>query len=1500
MILRPRPIVFALAGLLLSLRAAPARAEDEVVEQALIPDRVWSAARLRTALDPTDPDTVWVGHIQDPTWTAGGTMTAGGYGPYRVGRGPNRPRRAGVPTTLGGDGTWDFDRFQGPASPGGAETDSLQGWWPIARAYQSGATTFPDWRRPFFGLDYGNQVNYVINQGSPKRTFGVTGLWHRDRGDQATGSPDTIPGTNVRPVLWSPTELGGPDSHASAWMGMRSHGDLTHRDAIGLGGTGNPFNASLLQYQGNNGFNATGSVALNGTDHNFPGYGSQMDQMLYRDIALGEADGLTISFNFSTAMSTAKNATPGVQVGWFDKDPISPAATGVDPFMAPTNDGNFISAAGAGAGAPCDSFMVYIGVPVDDSNVQFSAPLVVGGNPITTVYDPRRRWFSEVLRIDGPCLPGSPCGILGKELMSVAGVQGPTSVSIDVLALYHEVLQAIKDADGTVGDGGVVRLVFRVKTNRGFDDENRGNPAATFDSGTRGAAIVDNVVVNGWPAAEGDFEAEDAINNDPAVSAFDAWKSTGKPPAVYWHPHTVAPGGGLPFNDPCGGLDNPNRACNLYGKIVTPGDHDDLERNGGPFGTNLMDRQKWLVSPTINLASSGNGPGAYNAMGIDDEVARTTFDYALYSSLYNAALVNAPTATGIFVSVGAQSYPARQANGNICWGEARHTASIFFQGSRTCLETFHTLSTGSIGFKANGLIRTTNADNRPDSLRVYLQIMTRCYTGTAIPEAECAPTSGDQVGVYFDNISLALIDSPAPVAMSIPIWGLINDAFPANPDATLIPAGFDTTAAQIRIGRNVAGLTNTVTRPSVAGDSMVVTAPGGAQRLDLVFRVLPGPGNHVTIGSKASGVARRPDAVPRVAATPGDGSFFGEIMAQPGEFASASSHVGQGPGGSDWSQHIWNSARMDTVELNLFPTASNAGVVGLTPGVWRSTYHESDPKFATLGAVKNICVMPNPAGPANSTNIACDGTGWGAYGAGSGWNGMTTTREHTKIIPDGLLTPGSHVQYFFRKSAVASPAVFTTGPDTSFIFQPAEGNTDGHRWQQFGVLPDRWKDGAWSVEDRSAPAPACMLYVDWCDRRGDERTWVGIADSIGATSPERRGAHNGWRARGDQDITVAVATDTSIAVYPHGGQPGTIWDMFGVKGAENTTTTGSLGSRLATSATGLMAGKDTRGGPTGAMLRHYYRILFALTGDLGAGNIGPYPDKGDNDIALLQDFATGVAGTPRPRAVWFQGDAFVEGQVTGGAMGHPTFTTTFFGAQLASGDYRGYAQNTTDNLDLTPFPPTVTDGSLYGVNNNCRTANDVLSLAGGVGAVVAARYADSPVGPNPKIASIYAPSSLPAATHPMITLVNGWRISSLGSWKTLTSQGTIGYHHQVFTNLFAALNCALAPGGPVAVGETPNPAPASFLTLRSANPMGDPGATIAFGLTRREPVELRVYDVAGRVVRTLARREFAAGEHQVVWDGSDDAGRRVPRGVYFYQLRTPSFVSQKKLAVLGR
>jgi len=47
---------------------------------------------------------------------------------------------------------------------------------------------------------------------------------------------------------------------------------------------------------------------------------------------------------------------------------------------------------------------------------------------------------------------------------------------------------------------------------------------------------------------------------------------------------------------------------------------------------------------------------------------------------------------------------------------------------------------------------------------------------------------------------------------------------------------------------------------------------------------------------------------------------------------------------------------------------------------------------------------------------------------------------------------------------------------------------------------------------------------------------------------------------------------------------------------------------------------------------------------------------------------------------------------------------------------------------------------------------------------------------------------------------------------------------------------------------------------------------------------LAIYDVRGRVVRTLARGVSGAGLHEVTWDAADEAGRRVSPGLYFATL----------------
>ena len=89
--------------------------------------------------------------------------------------------------------------------------------------------------------------------------------------------------------------------------------------------------------------------------------------------------------------------------------------------------------------------------------------------------------------------------------------------------------------------------------------------------------------------------------------------------------------------------------------------------------------------------------------------------------------------------------------------------------------------------------------------------------------------------------------------------------------------------------------------------------------------------------------------------------------------------------------------------------------------------------------------------------------------------------------------------------------------------------------------------------------------------------------------------------------------------------------------------------------------------------------------------------------------------------------------------------------------------------------------------------------------------------------------------------------------------------------------------------------------LGAAHPNPSAG-TMAFSFTmaKQGPASIRVYDVAGRLVRTLVDGSAEAGPHDIVWDASDNGGRRVGAGVYFYRMDAGSWRSQRKVVFLER
>ena len=78
----------------------------------------------------------------------------------------------------------------------------------------------------------------------------------------------------------------------------------------------------------------------------------------------------------------------------------------------------------------------------------------------------------------------------------------------------------------------------------------------------------------------------------------------------------------------------------------------------------------------------------------------------------------------------------------------------------------------------------------------------------------------------------------------------------------------------------------------------------------------------------------------------------------------------------------------------------------------------------------------------------------------------------------------------------------------------------------------------------------------------------------------------------------------------------------------------------------------------------------------------------------------------------------------------------------------------------------------------------------------------------------------------------------------------------------------------------------------------NPGATIKYEIPQPEYVRLDVFDVHGKIVRTLVNGHLAAGVHSADFDGVDDHGATLPAGLYFVRLVAGENVQIKKASLV--
>ena len=102
--------------------------------------------------------------------------------------------------------------------------------------------------------------------------------------------------------------------------------------------------------------------------------------------------------------------------------------------------------------------------------------------------------------------------------------------------------------------------------------------------------------------------------------------------------------------------------------------------------------------------------------------------------------------------------------------------------------------------------------------------------------------------------------------------------------------------------------------------------------------------------------------------------------------------------------------------------------------------------------------------------------------------------------------------------------------------------------------------------------------------------------------------------------------------------------------------------------------------------------------------------------------------------------------------------------------------------------------------------------------------------------------------------------------------------------------------GEAAVGELPK---VFSLAQNVPNPF-NPATTIAYGVPAGASVQvtLKVYNLRGRLVRTLVDEVRVPGAYIVFWDGTDEVGRQVSSGVYFYRMIAVNFMQSRKMVLL--
>ncbi len=433
--------------------------------------------------------------------------------------------------------------------------------------------------------------------------------------------------------------------------------------------------------------------------------------------------------------------------------------------------------------------------------------------------------------------------------------------------------------------------------------------------------------------------------------------------------------------------------------------------------------------------------------------------------------------------------------------------------------------------------------------------------------------------------------------------------------------------------------------------------------------------------------------------------------------------------------------------------------------------------------------------------------------------------EANEIIADGVLFPGTQVEYFVTSNYVGNPEHFLL-PDTSGGFA-----------LEFEILP-RWRD------DEGTLRFPCLLYVD-AFNSGAEFFITEALESVGVDhdrydyldpfngAPMARGlspeSNNGCTLQqllGYRGILVNTGSQNAQLMYPSD------YVMFG------DWLTASVCSE--TDRRGLIWNGD--GGTTAAESAGSTFLSSHLGVEAVASSYGAY--SGDlNDCVRVES----------PAPVGSYETVNSEGDYVYNAFGNACPTELAFDvlAPIGSGvGNRVYQQ--VDDLGSETEYAQVTNENLVA---NYRTVVDGVSYHH----ITVAEEGGACVGTEAGV--------IEAAANELRSALE-W-IYGVGNLPGLCEEDC------------AASDVENPWTGPADVQS-------DALHAARPNPF-NPRTTVRFQLSQSGPVDISVFDAGGRRVRSLVSGAREAGSHDVVWDGRDDHGNALSAGVYWMKMKAGGF-----------